>query len=52
VHEGEYSYWGDTAISKQYVLKNWTKSLVFADYIDNQKHISQNAIVMKKPVTT
>jgi ubiquinone/menaquinone biosynthesis C-methylase UbiE len=52
VHEGEYTYWGDTAISKQYVLKNWMKSLVFADYIDNQKYISQNAIVLKKPVTT
>lgn len=49
VHEGEWSYWGDTAISKQYVLDNWTKSLKFVDYVDDQKIISQNAIVMVKP---
>ena len=49
VHEGEWSYWGDTAISKKYVLENWTKSLTFLDYVDDQKNISQNAIVLKKP---
>lgn len=48
VHEGEWSYWGDTAISKKYVLEHWTESLNFLDYIDHQKHISQNAIVLKK----
>jgi len=49
VHEGEWSYWGDAAVSKKYVLKNWTRSLTFVDYVDDQKHVSQNAIVMKKP---
>lgn len=48
VHEGEWSYWGDAAISREYVLKNWTKSLDFIDYVDDQKSISQNAIVMIK----
>ena len=50
VHQGEWSYWGDAAISKEYVVNHWTKSLDFVDYIDDQKHISQNAIVMRKPI--
>jgi 2-polyprenyl-3-methyl-5-hydroxy-6-metoxy-1,4-benzoquinol methylase len=49
VHEGEWSYWGDTAISKPYVLNHWTKSLNYVDYVDDQKYITQNAIVMTKP---
>lgn len=50
VHEGEWSYWGDAAISKEYVVNHWTQALEFVDYVDDQKHISQNAIVMRKPI--
>lgn len=54
VHEGEWSYWGDTAIPKQYVLDHWTKSLNFITYIDGKndmsgKSIVQNTIAMQKP---
>jgi SAM-dependent methyltransferase len=50
VHGGEWSYWGDTAISRKYVLDHWTRSLNVVDYLDDQKYSSQNAIVLTKPV--
>jgi SAM-dependent methyltransferase len=50
VHEGEWSYWGETAISKKYVLQNWTKSLDFVDFIADPSQLNQSVIVMKKPV--
>ncbi len=50
IHEGEWSYWGETAISKDYVLNHWTQCLTFLDYIDDQKLCTQNVIVMKKPL--
>lgn len=49
VHEGEWSYWGEAAISKDYVLNHWTRYLTFLDYIDDQNLCVQNVIVMKKP---
>ena len=48
VHEGEWSYWGEAAISKNYVLKNWEHGLTFVDYIDDRNLCSQDVVVMKK----
>jgi SAM-dependent methyltransferase len=48
IREGSWSYWGDAAIPKEYVLKNWTQDLAFVDYIDDRRY-SQNVIVMKNP---
>jgi SAM-dependent methyltransferase len=48
VHEGEWSYWGEAAIPKDYVLKHWTRNLRFVDYIDDRRRCTQNVIVMKK----
>lgn len=49
VFEGEWSYWGEAAISKAYVNENWTERLAFLDYIDDRKKCPQNVIVMRKP---
>jgi SAM-dependent methyltransferase len=49
VHEGEWSYWGETAIPKDYVLGNWSEWFTFLDYIDDRNRCSQNVIVMSKP---
>lgn len=48
VHEGEWAYWGEAAISKNYVLKNWGYGLTFVDYIHDRNLCSQNVVVMKK----
>ena len=48
VHEGEWAYWGEAAISKNYVLKNWRYGLTFVDYIDDRNLCSQDVVVMKK----
>jgi len=48
VHEGEWSYWGEAAISKNYVLKHWEHGLTFVDYIDDRNLCSQDVVVMKK----
>jgi 2-polyprenyl-3-methyl-5-hydroxy-6-metoxy-1,4-benzoquinol methylase len=50
VFEGEWSYWGEAAISKDYVLSHWTPYLTFMDYIADRQRCTQNAIVMRKPV--
>lgn len=49
VHEGEWSYWGETAIPRNYVLNNWTQWFTFLEYIDDRNRCSQNVIVMSKP---
>lgn len=49
VHEGEWSYWGETAIPREYVLNHWTRWFTFLDYIDDRNLCSQNVIVMSKP---
>ena len=49
VFEGEWSYWGEAAIPKDYVLKRWTESFTCLDYIDDQTKCAQNVIVLKKP---
>lgn len=48
VHEGEWAYWGEAAIPKDYVLKHWTRGLTFLDYIDDRKRCAQSVIVMRK----
>jgi SAM-dependent methyltransferase len=48
VHEGEWAYWGEAAISKNYVLKNWGYGLTFVDYIHDRNLCSQDVVVMKK----
>jgi SAM-dependent methyltransferase len=50
IHEGEWSYWGETAIPKDYVLNHWTQFLTVVDYIDDRKRCTQNIIVAKKTV--
>ncbi len=44
---GEWSYWGETAISKQYVLDHWTKDFTLLDYIHDN---FQNLIIIQKPL--
>jgi SAM-dependent methyltransferase len=41
-------HWGEAAISKNYVLKNWGHGLTFVDYIDDRNLCSQDVVVMKK----
>jgi SAM-dependent methyltransferase len=48
ITEGEWSYWGEAAISKDYVLSSWTQHLTFVDYLDDRQRCSQDVIVMKK----
>jgi SAM-dependent methyltransferase len=48
VFEGTWTYWGEAAISEDYVAKNWTRHLAFVDYIDDRQGCA-NAIVMQKP---
>ena len=49
VHQGEWDYWGEAAIPKDYVLCHWTRYLDFVDFIDDRTRCTQNVIVMKKP---
>lgn len=49
VQEGEWSYWGETAIPKAYVVQQWQKYFNFVDYIDDRSRSEQNVIVMRKP---
>jgi SAM-dependent methyltransferase len=49
VHGGEWSYWGEAAIPRQYVLEHWTPGLEFLDYLDDQAQCVQSVIVMRKP---
>jgi SAM-dependent methyltransferase len=48
VHEGEWSYWGETAIPKQYVESNWSRLFSVLDYIDDRNRCVQNVIVVCK----
>jgi hypothetical protein len=48
VHEGEWAYCGEAAISKNCVLKNWGYGLTFVDYIHDRNLYGQNVVVMKK----
>jgi SAM-dependent methyltransferase len=53
VHEGEWSYWGEAAIPKDYVVHQWTQALTFVDYIDIYGGLAyQSIIVMRKPVAS
>lgn len=49
VKEGEWSYWGETAIPKAYILTQWPQSLTLVDYIDDQERSEQNVIIISKP---
>ncbi len=46
---GNWSYWGEAAIPRDYVVRNWTGPLTFVDYIDDRARCDQNVIVMQKP---
>jgi hypothetical protein len=48
VREGEWAYWGETAIPKDYVLHHWARQLVFVDYVDDPGCCSQKVMVMTK----
>ena len=45
----KWSYWGEAAISKDYVLRRWTDRWSLVDYIDDRRSCDQNVIVMRKP---
>ena len=44
----ESSFYGETAIPKAYVQKEWTKYLQFVNYVDAPNDYDQNIIVMRK----
>jgi SAM-dependent methyltransferase len=46
--EGMLRFFGDTAISKSYVLSQWTKYSTFLEYIDDVQLCGQCVIVVKK----
>lgn len=50
--EHEWSYWGETAIPKAYVLNRWTRHFTFLEYIDDRSRCEQNVIVMRKSPLT
>ena len=48
-YSGEWSYWGETAIPRRYVEREWTKELKLAEFFHNaSRPISQAVIVLKK----
>ncbi len=49
VQEGEWSYWGEAAIPKSYVLKHWTPHFTLLDYVDDRGKCEQDVIVVRKP---
>ncbi len=49
VKEGEWSYWGDTAIPEAYVSKHWTKhGFELVDFVADVRRCPQNAILVRK----
>ena len=44
----DWSYWGEAAIPKDYVLKEWTRWFKFLEYIDDRDRCSQNVIAVRK----
>ncbi|HEV3204173.1 MAG TPA: class I SAM-dependent methyltransferase [Gemmataceae bacterium] len=44
----EKSFFGETCISKGYVLKNWSRRFTFLDFIEDREVCAQNIIVVKK----
>lgn len=45
---GEWDHWGETALSKKYVEREWTNGLQFVDFIDDPARLAQAVIVMRK----
>lgn len=43
------SFYGETLIPKGYVEREWTKYLIFRDFVDDQNRLPQALIVMQKP---
>lgn len=46
----QWSYWGEAAIPKEYVLRHWTHSFDFLDFIDNPNGYLQSVVVVRKSV--
>ncbi len=46
-NDERWPYWGESAISKQYVLDHWTQNFTLLDYIDDRL---QNLIIIQKPL--
>jgi SAM-dependent methyltransferase len=42
-----WPYWGETAISRKYVLNNWTNKFKFLDFLEVN---TQNVIIVQKPI--
>ena len=41
-----WPFWGETAISKKYVLDHWTGTFTFLDFLEENV---QNVIIVQKP---
>ena len=46
-NDKKWPYWGETAISKKYVLDHWTETFTFLDFIEE---IGQDVIIVQKPL--
>jgi SAM-dependent methyltransferase len=47
-HEGVMSYWGETAIPKEYVEDHWGRLFSVLEYVDDRSRCTQNVIVVRK----
>jgi SAM-dependent methyltransferase len=45
----QWTYWGEAAIPKEYVLRQWTEWFEFVDFIDNPNGHLQSVVVVRKP---
>lgn len=48
-YSGRWSFWGEAAIPRAYVEKNWSQWFEFKDYIDDPSACPQDVIVVRKP---
>jgi SAM-dependent methyltransferase len=48
--DGRWSFWGEAAIPRGYVEREWTKIFDLRDYIDDRRLCPQNVIVVQKPL--
>jgi len=47
---GEWSFFGESCIPKQYVVNKWTEYFKYLDFVDDRDQCAQNVIVVQKPV--
>jgi hypothetical protein len=44
----QWTYWGEAAIPKEYVLRQWTEWFEFVDFIDDANGSLQSVVVVRK----